>query len=72
MLEVAAESRTHTAFCAEWGVSRAELDAAPESLATMAYGAYLIDVGLQGQHSALTPHPAPPHPRSPAHSPHLY
>ena len=42
----------HTSFCADWGVSSEELEATPESLATMAYGSYMIDIGLQGQCSS--------------------
>ncbi|KZP13804.1 hypothetical protein FIBSPDRAFT_921540 [Athelia psychrophila] len=53
ILDIAKESRTHTSFCADWDVSRDELEATPESLATMAYGSYLIDVGLQGDTAKL-------------------
>ena len=40
----------HKIFCAQWGVSEDELENAAESPATMAYGAYMIDIGLQGAH----------------------
>lgn len=49
ILSIVRESLTHTTFCAEWGVSLSELESTPESLATMAYGAYMIDIGLQGK-----------------------
>ena len=41
----------HKSFCEEWGISNEELGAAPESPATMAYGAYLLNAGLQGMNS---------------------
>ena len=48
MLNIAAETSMHASYCAEFGVTLEELEATPESPATMAYGAYLLDVGLQG------------------------
>lgn len=45
---VVRECATHKAFCAKWGVSEAELESSVESPATTAYGAYLIDTGVQG------------------------
>ena len=39
----------HKAYCASWGIDEFELETAPESPATTAYGAYLLDSGLQGQ-----------------------
>lgn len=45
---VVRECATHKAFCASWGVSEDELENAIESPATTAYGAYLIDTGMQG------------------------
>jgi len=42
------EINTHKAFCASFGITEAELENASESTATTAYGAYLIDIGLQG------------------------
>lgn len=47
---IVTECTTHKAFCLQWGVSNAELEGAPESAPTSAYGAYLIDVGVQGFH----------------------
>ena len=45
---VISEVSMHRSFCAQWGISEAELEATPESPATTAYGAYLLSVGLQG------------------------
>ena len=39
----------HKAFCAQWNVSADELENTAESPATMAYGSYMIDIGLQGE-----------------------
>jgi hydroxymethylpyrimidine/phosphomethylpyrimidine kinase / thiaminase len=47
-MNVVNEVATHKSFCAAWGISEQELLATPESPATTAYGAYLLDVGLQG------------------------
>lgn len=41
-------STNHKAFCARWGVTERELEDTPESTATTAYGAYIMDVGFQG------------------------
>ena len=38
----------HVAYCEQFGVTLEELERTPESPATIAYGAFLIDVGLQG------------------------
>jgi hydroxymethylpyrimidine/phosphomethylpyrimidine kinase len=38
----------HTSFFARWGTSFQDLERTPESSATTAYGAFLIDMGLQG------------------------
>jgi hydroxymethylpyrimidine/phosphomethylpyrimidine kinase / thiaminase len=48
MLEVVHESSMHKSFCAKWGITEEELENTPESPTTTAYGAYLIDMGLQG------------------------
>ncbi|KAN0073795.1 Ribokinase-like protein [Tylopilus felleus] len=53
MLNIAAETSMHASYCAEFGVTLEELEATPESPATMAYGAYLLDVGLQGDTTKL-------------------
>ena len=41
-------STTHETFCTQWGVSQKGLEETPESTATTAYGAYMLDIGLQG------------------------
>ena len=48
MLDITAETTMHVSYCAKFGVTLEELEATPESPATMAYGAFLVDVGLQG------------------------
>jgi hydroxymethylpyrimidine/phosphomethylpyrimidine kinase / thiaminase len=47
-LHIVRESMMHKSFCAQWDVSEDELENTTESAATMAYGSYLIDIGLQG------------------------
>lgn len=44
------ECEMHRAYCAKWGVTLEELEGleAKESQATTAYGAFIIDMGLQG------------------------
>ena len=54
ILNIINEVSTHKSFCAKWGITEAELAATPESPSTTAYGAYLLDIGLQG----LSPPPA--------------
>lgn len=41
-------STNHKAFCARWGIGKKELEETPESTATTAYGAYIMDIGFQG------------------------
>ncbi|KAJ7584861.1 Phosphomethylpyrimidine kinase-domain-containing protein [Mycena floridula] len=53
IINVLNEIGTHRSFCEQFGVSSAELEATEESPATTAYGAYLIDVGLQGDQAKL-------------------
>ena len=48
VLAIVQEHNMHVSFCAQWGVDLAELDSTPESPACTAYGAYIMDVGLQG------------------------
>lgn len=48
IINVINEVNTHKSFCAQWGITEYELLSTPESPATTAYGAYLLDVGLQG------------------------
>jgi hydroxymethylpyrimidine/phosphomethylpyrimidine kinase / thiaminase len=42
------ESSMHMGYCAEWGITEDELNSTPESPALTAYGAFLIDTGMQG------------------------
>ncbi|KAF8191639.1 Phosphomethylpyrimidine kinase-domain-containing protein [Mycena galopus ATCC 62051] len=53
ILNVLREITTHRTFCAEWGVSASDLEHTREASATSAYGGYLINVGLQGDTTAL-------------------
>ncbi|KAF7359107.1 hypothetical protein MSAN_01252100 [Mycena sanguinolenta] len=53
ILNVLREISMHRAFCAEFGVSAAELEQTREAAATSAYGGYLIDVGMQGDTTKL-------------------
>ena len=39
----------HASFFAQWDTSLQDLERTPESPATTAYGAFLIDTGLQGR-----------------------
>lgn len=41
----------HVAFSTQWGIDLAELESTPESPACTAYGAYIMDVGMQGASS---------------------
>ena len=57
ILNVIAEIKNHKEFCAKFGISEEELESTPESPATTAYGAYVLDVGLQGHSSRFSvPH----------------
>ena len=47
----------HTSLATQWGIPKAELDTTPEAPSTTAYGAYLLDVSLQGP-SSLPPNPS--------------
>ena len=53
------EMGLHVAYCAEWGISGAELEALPEARETMAYTRYVLDAGHRGDllelHVALAP-----------------
>jgi len=49
-MSIVRESTLHKEYCAQWNISADELENTVESPATMAYGAYLIDIGLQGAH----------------------
>ncbi|EGN96401.1 hypothetical protein SERLA73DRAFT_112697 [Serpula lacrymans var. lacrymans S7.3] len=54
VVTVVRESSMHVEFCAQWGISQSVLENTPESPATTAYGAFLIDTGLQGDSMKLT------------------
>ena len=41
----------HVAFSEQWGVDLTELESTPESPACTAYGAYIMDIGMQGASS---------------------
>ena len=41
-------SINHVVFCTQWGIGEGELEGTPESTATTAYGAYIMDIGFQG------------------------
>jgi thiaminase len=43
------ESGMHVGFCESWGISKAELERTPESSVTMAYGTYILNIGLTGK-----------------------
>ncbi len=53
------EMRLHVAYCADWGMSEAEMAALPEDNATMAYTRFVLETGLAGDildlHVALSP-----------------
>jgi thiaminase/transcriptional activator TenA len=53
------EMRLHVAFCADWGLSEADMAALPEAPETMAYTRYVLERGLSGDlldlHVALAP-----------------
>ncbi|KAF8643556.1 hypothetical protein AX16_008944 [Volvariella volvacea WC 439] len=53
ILNVLQEIKTHKQFCAQFGVSEEELERTPEEAQTVAYGAYIMDVGLQGDTTKL-------------------
>ncbi|KAF8172078.1 Ribokinase-like protein [Pholiota molesta] len=53
ILNVLHEVGNHKAFCAKFDISEAELDTTPEATATTAYGAYIMDTGLQGDTTKL-------------------
>ena len=53
------EMGLHIEYCAGWGIAEAEIEAAPESRACMAYTRYVLEKGLAGDlldlHVALAP-----------------
>ncbi len=56
---ILAETELHVRLCARWGLSRADLDAAREEQATVAYTRFVLDCGAAGDlldlHTALAP-----------------
>jgi thiaminase/transcriptional activator TenA len=53
------ETELHVRLCARWGLSPADIEAAPEHLATTAYTRFVLDCGVAGDlldlHVALAP-----------------
>jgi hydroxymethylpyrimidine/phosphomethylpyrimidine kinase len=47
VLSIVREREMHVAFSAQWGVDLTELESTPESSACTAYGAYIMDIGMQ-------------------------
>lgn len=47
-MNVLHEIGNHKAYCATFGITEEDLENTPEATATIAYGAYIIDIGLQG------------------------
>lgn len=42
------EMRLHVAYCAEWGITEAEMEATEEAPANVAYTRFVLDTGLAG------------------------
>jgi hydroxymethylpyrimidine/phosphomethylpyrimidine kinase len=57
ILAIVKERGMHVSFCAQWGVDLAELESTPESPVCTAYGAYIMDIGLQGTFKDSLPLP---------------
>jgi len=59
MAALLAEMRLHVAYCAEWGLSEAEMAAEPEVVETVAYTRFVLERGTAGDlldlHVALAP-----------------
>ncbi|KAF8061754.1 Phosphomethylpyrimidine kinase-domain-containing protein [Lyophyllum atratum] len=53
IINIIKEIDTHRTFCASFGITTEDLLNTPEAPATTAYGAYLIDIGLQGDTTKL-------------------
>ncbi|KAG6808730.1 hypothetical protein H0H92_003092 [Tricholoma furcatifolium] len=53
IMNIITETATHKSYCAHFGVTEEELENTPEGAATTSYGAYLIDIGLQGDGTKL-------------------
>ena len=56
---VATEMKLHLEYCRGWGLSAADVEAAPEANATLAYTRYVLERGMAGDlldlHVALSP-----------------
>ena len=48
-MDVLHEIGTHRAFCETFDVTLEELEKTPEATQTTAYGAYIVNIGLQGK-----------------------
>ncbi|KAF5349597.1 hypothetical protein D9756_008928 [Leucocoprinus leucothites] len=53
VLNILREINTHNTFSLSFGITQEQLESTPETPATTAYGAYLIDTGLQGDETKL-------------------
>src|SRR6185312_11092471 len=42
------EMPLHVSYCAKWGISEAQMEAAPEAMETMAYTRFVLERGLAG------------------------
>lgn len=42
------EMRPHVAYCADWGITESEMEAAQEAAANVAYTRFVLDTGLAG------------------------
>ncbi|OJA11198.1 hypothetical protein AZE42_06238 [Rhizopogon vesiculosus] len=54
VFHIVRESSMHVGYCAKWGITEDELNSTPESPALTAYGAFLIDIGMQGDPMRLS------------------
>ncbi|KNZ79298.1 Putative hydroxymethylpyrimidine/phosphomethylpyrimidine kinase 2 [Termitomyces sp. J132] len=53
IFNIVSEIDTHKSYCAKFGLSKDEVENMPESAACTSYGAYLLDIGLQGDTTKL-------------------
>ncbi|KDR82001.1 hypothetical protein GALMADRAFT_60054 [Galerina marginata CBS 339.88] len=53
ILNILHEIGNHKMFCLTFGITEEDLEKTPESPATTAYGAYILDTGLQGDTTKL-------------------
>ncbi|KAF8872670.1 Phosphomethylpyrimidine kinase-domain-containing protein [Gymnopilus junonius] len=54
ILNILHEIENHKASCLNFHITEGELDRTPEAAATTAYGAFILDIGLQGDANKLT------------------